>query len=168
MCLAFDLGCHVYYQDTDSMHIECDDLPRLEDAFRQKYGRELRGTAMGCFHSDFPTINNHSEIPKAIESYFIAKKLYVDKLQDSTGDVEYMIRGKGLTQQSIKHKASEVGGVMELYKKLFEGEKIQFDLCKGQPSFDMRADFSVGTRSEFKREASTSYQLGERERYFEN
>ena len=79
-----------------------------------------------------------------------------------------MIRGKGLTQQSIKHKANEVGGVMELYHKLFEGEKIQFDLTQGQPCFDMRSDFSVGTRSEFKREASTNYQLGERNNYFEN
>ncbi|WP_289705328.1 hypothetical protein [Bacteroides acidifaciens] len=25
MCLAFDIGCHIYYQDTDSMHIEVDD-----------------------------------------------------------------------------------------------------------------------------------------------
>lgn len=22
MCLALDIGCHIYYQDTDSMHIE--------------------------------------------------------------------------------------------------------------------------------------------------
>ena len=43
MCLAYDIGCHVYYQDTDSIHIECNDLPKLEEAFKLKYGRELRG-----------------------------------------------------------------------------------------------------------------------------
>ena len=27
MCLAYDIGCHIYYQDTDSMHIEYADVP---------------------------------------------------------------------------------------------------------------------------------------------
>jgi hypothetical protein len=30
MCLAFSIGCHIYYQDTDSMHIEVADVPRLK------------------------------------------------------------------------------------------------------------------------------------------
>lgn len=30
MYLAYDIGCHVYYQDTDSLHIDRDDLPILE------------------------------------------------------------------------------------------------------------------------------------------
>ena len=166
MCLAYDLRCHVYYQDTDSMHIECDDLPRLEEAFKQKYGRELRGSEMGRFHSDFPTINKHEEIPRAIESYFIAKKLYIDKLQDSTGEVDFMVRGKGLTQNCIFHKANEVGDLMTLYNMLFEGERVKFDLCDGSPCFDMRADFTVATRQQFTREASTDYKLGDRDHYF--
>lgn len=33
MCLAFDIGCHIYYQDTDSMHIEINDLPKLQKAY---------------------------------------------------------------------------------------------------------------------------------------
>ncbi len=91
MCLAYDLGCHIYYQDTDSMHIEVDDLPRLVDEFRNKYNRELIGSNLGQFHSDFPTINNHDEMPKAVESYFLMKKMYIDKLKDSTGDIDYMV-----------------------------------------------------------------------------
>ena len=107
MCLAYDIGCHIYYQDTDSMHIMTDELPRLENAFREKYHRELRGTCLGQFHSDFPTINNHSEIPTSKHSIFLMKKMYVDQLIDSTGDVDYMIRGKGLTQTSIKQVAKK-------------------------------------------------------------
>ena len=34
MCLAYDIGCHVYYQDTDSIHIEYNDLPKLEYGFQ--------------------------------------------------------------------------------------------------------------------------------------
>ena len=75
MCLAYDIGCHVYYQDTDSIHIECNDLPKLEHEFQIKYHRELRGKNLGQFHNDFPTINGHEEIPKSIQSYFIMKKM---------------------------------------------------------------------------------------------
>ena len=107
MCLAFDIGCHIYYQDTDSMHIESDDLPRLAEAFKQKYTRELIGKDLGQFHNDFPTINGHNEVPVAIESFFLMKKMYVDKLQDSTGEIDYMIRGKGLTTKSIIHAAKK-------------------------------------------------------------
>ena len=33
MCLAYDIGCRIYYQDTDSMHIVHEDLEKLEKAF---------------------------------------------------------------------------------------------------------------------------------------
>ena len=121
---------------------------------------------MGQFHSDFPTINGHKEIPKSIEAYFIAKKVYVDKLTDSTGDIDYMIRGKGLTQNSIKHAGELKGGLMKLYKSLFEGNEEIFDLTYGQPSFDMRKDFTIATRSKFIRKVKTTYAEGKREDYF--
>ena len=167
MCLGFDLGCHIYYQDTDSMHIEADDLPKLEEAFEKKYGRPLRGKIMGCFHSDFPTIKDHDEIPKSIEAYFISKKVYVDKLQDSTGEIDYMIRGKGLTQASIKHAGDEHGGLMNLYASLYAGNEETFDLTYGQPCFDMRNDFTVSTRKSFIRKTKTKYSEGDREKYFQ-
>lgn len=165
MCLGFDIGCHIYYQDTDSIHIEADDLPKLEAAFEEKYKRPLRGKALGQFHSDFPNINNHDEIPKSIEAYFIMKKVYIDKLQDSTGDIDYMIRGKGLTKQSIVHAGEQKGGLMELYKSLYDGNEESFDLTIGQPSFSMNKDFSVSTRQAFIRKTKTTYDLGKREKY---
>ena len=166
MCLGFDIGCHIYYQDTDSIHIEADDLPRLEEAFKQKYNRPLRGKSMGQFHSDFPTINNHEEIPHSIESYFVMKKLYVDKLQDSTGEIDYMIRGKGLTQKSIEYKAKENEGIMNLYKKLYDGEIIEFDLTQGQPAFEFTKTMKMKTKIKFNRKVKTTYEAGDREQYF--
>ena len=65
MCLAFDIGCHIYYQDTDSMHIEKNDLNMLATEFKKKYDRELIGTDLGQFHSDFP-LNGHNDMPVAI------------------------------------------------------------------------------------------------------
>lgn len=53
MCLAEDMGINIYYQDTDSMHIDTWNIPKLSREFKRKYGRELIGKDMGQFHSDF-------------------------------------------------------------------------------------------------------------------
>ena len=53
ICLAEDLGINVYYQDTDSIHIENDKIELLEREFKKKYGRDLRGGELGQFHPDF-------------------------------------------------------------------------------------------------------------------
>ncbi len=167
MCLAYDIGCHIYYQDTDSMHIECDDVSRLADAFKSKYGRELIGTDLGQFHSDFPTINNHTEMPKSIESYFIMKKMYIDKLQDSTGDIDYMFRAKGITQNAVTYAAKSFNNdYMKLYESLYNGQEIEFDLTQGQPCFSMNTNMTVSTLKKFERRIKTTYEEGSREQYF--
>ncbi len=164
MCLAYDIGCRIFYQDTDSLHIMTDDLVKLESAFEQKYNRSLKGNQLGQFHSDFPTINNHKEIPYSEESIFLMKKMYVDKLRDSTGDISYMFRGKGLTMKSIEHRAN--GDIMGLYKSLFDGNEEEFDLTQGQPCFKMNKNMSISTLNIFKRRIKTKYQIGNVNEYF--
>lgn len=166
-CLAFDLGCHVYYTDTDSFHLRTDDIPILEQAYKQKYGRELKGKQMGQFHSDFPIINGHEEVPISKHSIFIGKKLYMDELTDSSGEIDYMVRGKGLTQNSIKYEADKLGGYVNLYTKLFNGDKVVFDLTNGSPSFTLNKDMTISTNSSFKREAKTTYEEGDDFKYFD-
>lgn len=99
---------------------------------------------------------------------FLMKKLYIDKLTDSTGQVDYMIRGKGLTWNSIKHACeTKFGGdYMALYKHMYEGNEQTFDLTKGQPCFKMNADFTVSTVKAFLRKTKTIYQEGNRDEYF--
>ena len=53
MCLAEDEGQTIYYQDTDSLHINSEAVPPLAEAFQRRYGRELVGKEMGQFHVDF-------------------------------------------------------------------------------------------------------------------
>ena len=77
-----------------------------------------------------------------------------------------MIRGKGLTNESIKYAANRHGGLMNLYKKLFDGNEITFNLCDGQPSFEMKADFTFSSRKKFERRIKTNYKEGNREDYF--
>ena len=67
-CLAYDIGCHIYYQDTDSFMIERDGLPKLSIEFNKQQNCELIGEQLGQFHCDFPSINNHKEIPWSIEA----------------------------------------------------------------------------------------------------
>ena len=47
MCLAYDNNIGIYYQDTDSMHIENDKLKQLEELFEKKYDRKLIGKSLG-------------------------------------------------------------------------------------------------------------------------
>lgn len=168
MCLAYDLGIRIYYQDTDSMHVERDELPRLAEEFRKKYNRELIGKDMGQFHSDFEPINGHDEVPYAIESLFIAKKIYVDKLTDSTKETSYHIRGKGLTQNSIKQITKDEYGndFIKMYEALYNGDELTFDLTAGQPSFDMKNDFTISSRKEFLRHITCNLPEGKIDEYF--
>ena len=168
MCLAFDLGCHIYYQDTDSMHIEVDDLPKLVNAYKEKYNRDLIGENLGQFHSDFTSDTGRSDVQYAVESIFLMKKMYVDKLKMSDNSYEYMIRGKGLTLNSIKYEYQSHfhNNPMELYKHLYDNYSITFDLTKGQPMFIMNKDMTVSTNKVFRRKIKVSYEEGKRDGYF--
>ena len=61
-----------------------------------------------------------------------------------------MIRGKGLTQQTINHAENMKGNLMTLYASFYESNEEIFDLTSGQPSFDMKKDFTVATRRNIK------------------
>jgi hypothetical protein len=160
MCLAYDIGCHIYYQDTDSMHIECADIPKLQAAFKETYGRELIGSQMGQFHSDFEPIDG--EVPISRHGIFVAKKIYLDELVNSQGHTAFHIRAKGLTQESILAH----GNPLELYEALYRGDSRTFDLTEGRPAFKMSKDMTVQTLQEFKRTIKCEYVEGNRETYF--
>lgn len=152
MCLADDLHIDVYYQDTDSIHVRRDCVPALEQEFFNKYHRQLRGTNLCQFHPDFDPIDDKSTVDEitAIESYFLGKKLYLDKLCDDRGNIGFHVRMKGVSQKSIEHEAK--GDYLKLYRALYEGETIVFDLCcDGQVKFDNAKDGTVKTKNDFKR-----------------
>ena len=169
MCLAYDIGCHIFYQDTDSIHIYKDDLERLEKAYYEKYHRELKGKNLCQFHSDFPEIKNGTpgEIPVAKRSIFLMKKLYLDELTDSSGKVDYMCRGKGITQGAIKEAAKRYGGYIELYQYIYDGNEVAFDNAEGAPSFKFHKDFSVSSNEHFIRKVKTTYKEGDIQCYFQ-
>ena len=77
-----------------------------------------------------------------------------------------MIRGKGLTQESIKQAGTQKGGLMNLYKSLYDGEEVKFDLTANQPCFEMKKNFTVSSRDSFIRRIKSTYSEGQRINYF--
>ena len=53
MTLAEDLNYPMYITDTDSIHIDSDNVMPLGDEFKKRYNRDLIGNDMGQFHTDF-------------------------------------------------------------------------------------------------------------------
>ena len=69
MTLAEDLGLSIWYQDTDSMHINYEEVELLAKEFKKKYNRDLIGDEMSQFQIDFDLDGACGEI-YATESYF--------------------------------------------------------------------------------------------------
>ena len=72
MTLAEDEGLNIWYQDTDSMHINYEEVELLALAFKNKYNRDLIGEDMSQFHIDFDLDGACDEIYPT-ESYVLAE-----------------------------------------------------------------------------------------------
>lgn len=194
MCLAYNKKCSIFYQDTDSMHILTSDIPKLEKAYKNKYDRELIGSSMGQFHSDFTPLYKNGPSPVATESFFVGKKIYYDHLESPAKDATFdaltfgdHFRGKGLTDVSIINASiyySDIENlpltndkisqnfiltdnhIRNLYYYLYLGFELKFDLAIGKPSFKMMKNLTVSTNSSFIRTASSKYEIGDINTYF--
>lgn len=155
MTLAEDLKIDIFYQDTDSMHIDKSKLELLSETFKKIYGRELIGDkVLGQFHSDFEKINEtDKETPYATESYFLGKKCYIDHLRNNNGDRNYHYRMKGVDLKCVKLVADRDfnGELLKVYKHLFDNNTIEFDLKLTLPCFEMNKNRTVVSRKDFKR-----------------
>ena len=154
MCLAEDNKFDIYYQDTDSMHIKASQILGLADKYREVYGRELIGKGMGQFHTDFDSDVVKGDI-HAVESIFLGKKCYIDKLVGSEeGVFDYHVRMKGVPNASILYKSKvEYRDVMQIYKSLYDGYSETFDLnCGGHKvNFEYNDDCTISTSVKFTR-----------------
>lgn len=150
MCTAEDNDIPIYYQDTDSMHIENDKIPLLADKFKERFGRELIGKNLGQFHNDFDELEHN---PVSIESYFLGKKAYIDKLTNDDGEIAYHIRMKGVTGSCIELEANRKfdGDVMMLYNHLANNNNLTFNLTDVKAKFKNNKNKTVSNLTEFKR-----------------
>ena len=161
MCLAEDKELKIFYQDTDSLHMDYDDVAILKKEFTDKYGRELDGKKLGQFHIDFDLHDkdgNECNNVYAEKSIFLGKKCYLDCL---VGDIDgrivrgFHIRMKGVPSSTVKYTAEKMGiGLYELYEKLYNGNKIRFDLLEGggRCNFKFHNDGSISSMDSFHRD----------------
>lgn len=162
MCLAEDNNILILYQDTDSIHINFDELDKLSKLYKQKYNKELVGKYMGQFHSDFTVPSNLKNKcekdyePRSIKTIIVGRKAYFDKVQiNSKGDTFEHYRLKGISDSAIKSYCYDNKITIEtLYEKLFNGDEIEFDLAATKPIFKMLNTLQVQTLSDFKRKVS--------------
>lgn len=156
MCLAKDMDIKILYTDTDSMHIEDARINELAEAFKNKYGRELRGGGVGQFHEDFDS--KRFKKPKSVESYFLAKKIYIDKLCENgidSDDCEYHIRMKSVGSEVVINKKKNDNSVyppMEQYDYLYNRGTIMYDLTTtAKRLFKQNRDLTFSKYKDFKR-----------------
>jgi hypothetical protein len=162
---ANDNNYPIYYTDTDSIHMNFDDVKPLEDKYREKYGKELNGKNLEQFHIDFDLHGACSEI-YATKSIFLGKKSYIDYLEstDEKGNkiTGYHKRLKGITEEGLEYTAKKYSKdknpeYFKLYEDLAKGKEIEILLNphnveknKTKVLFEFK-DGTVKTKSQFIR-----------------
>lgn len=148
MCTAEDIGIKIYYQDTDSMHIQKNKIDDLAKEFKNRYGRELIGKNLGQFHNDFDEVENGY----AYKSIFVGKKMYVDMLKNDKGEYGIHYRMKGVNLDCVKLYSEENNlSIFDIYNKIYDDETLTFDLLKAKPCFKMNDNQTVTNLSTFER-----------------
>lgn len=116
----------IYYTDTDSMHIREDILPLVEAKYKELYNKELRGSDLGQFHTDFNPVNG-KEVVGSVEAYFLSKKIYCDRLVNVDGEEGFHFRMKGIPNDLLE---------WQQYVELYSGNIRVYDLLdKNHVSF---------------------------------
>ena len=87
----------------------------------------------------------------AVSSIFLGKKSYIDVLEGTNtfGNIQYgyHIRMKGVPSAAITYKAEELGITpFELYNRMYNSEKVEFDITKGHVKFFFNSNYTIATR----------------------
>ena len=162
MAVAYDNDIDIYYQDTDSLHINFEDLEKLKILYNTKYNRVLDGDDMGQFNNDFKM--KGCDEPYSEECIILGKKCYLDKIvgwdKNMIKHIEYHLRMKGVPNKTIYHSADKYykGSVIDLYTDLLKGVSVDFDLlCRDEDGISQRnqfvfnKDYTIYTSQKFNR-----------------
>jgi hypothetical protein len=153
--IANDNGFPIYYSDTDSLHLNFEDVKPLEDKYREIYGKELNGKNLEQFHTDFSLDGAVDEI-YATKSIFLGKKSYIDCLESKDKDgntiTGFHIRLKGITEEGMKYEASKYrDSYAGMYEDLANGNELNILLNpKDKVLFEYKRGF-VATKGDFYR-----------------
>lgn len=174
ICLGEDIGCSIYYTDTDSIHLLDKDISRLAETFKLKYNRELIGKKLGQFHTDFSLEGCKDVYSKKL--IVLGKKCYVDVLvgtDKESGELKdgLHIRMKGVSEGAINYYAEHHNiSVENIYEKLYNREELNFDLlCGGKKvRFEYGNDLMVRSINAFNRSLTFLDSKEEKQEYIKN
>jgi len=151
--LAEDLKIQIFYQDTDSIHIELDSLEQLKAEYKTKYKFEIDGEGLGQFNSDFTDDVLYSDC-----FIGLGKKSYCDRLVLKKGGYKYHIRMKGINKKAIMAVCKEKKCTpLQLYALLYNGFAIKFDLCCGGDHPRFKFDKALGVQYVYKFERTLQF-----------
>ena len=135
------LNPHIYYTDTDSIHVVGKLIEEARPIYKEKYGRELIGKGLCQFHNDFDVPKNFikedkekgvpaEEVLGSNEYWGVGKKAYSDHLIGTMGSEGDHNRLKAIPSECIK---------VEDYPKLYQGETIHYNILGfGKVSFEYK------------------------------
>lgn len=153
MFLAEDIGINIFYQDTDSLHMSESDLTKLATAYKEKYGRELVGSDLGQFHSDFEFSCKHCEKKaKNVHSeVFIGcgKKCYIDVLVGECGTEGCVNQGRKIRDEHIRLKGVPKDAVLAYCKENNKSPEQVFNDLFGDASITF--DCSANNKARFEK-----------------
>ena len=145
-------GIEIYYTDTDSIHIKEEDVARIGEVFKKRYGKELIGKKMTQFHCDFDSFEGAVGAVHSRKLIALGKKSYLDILVDEKGNEGLHIRLKGIPKQCILNKAKRMNiSVEELFEKLYCGEEVVFNLLDGANCFKKNSSYQQINLPTFER-----------------
>ena len=155
---ADDCAIKIYYQDTDSIHLNYEDVDRIEHIYKDKYGSELVGEELGNYHIDFSMDKANTEI-YAVESLFLGKqRSYIDMLESTDKDGKTInsehVRMKGIPTSCIEYYAEQHSiTVSDMYAKLSNNKTIKFVLTNDGNKFVCRnnKDHTISNVPDFTR-----------------
>ena len=131
---ADDCSIKMYYQDTDSIHSNYDDVDQVVQRYRGKHDQDLVGMCLGNFHigRKMADARKDAEI-YGIESLFLGKRTYtyILELTDKYGNTinSKRIRCRGIPTSCIKCKASQdIIILLYICKNIYKGEVIKLGL----------------------------------------
>ena len=67
---ASDIGVNIYYQNTDSTHLNYEDVDKVVKRYKEEYGLTLVGEELGKFHVYFPDIEKGCGEVYGIDFFF--------------------------------------------------------------------------------------------------
>jgi hypothetical protein len=127
ICTAEDKKIEIYYQDTDSMHIQSESVEKLSKFYYEKYNKKLIGKGMGQFHVDFSSEIVGKMTDDEIMNDEDLKKLdggTVRVLNEKTGYKEY---NKKYYSKSV-YKKIEKKTAIYAKESIFLGKKCYLDV----------------------------------------